>query len=862
MKRLIPYLLALAVAGFADAAQVDRVLRRFTFEERAAGNMEDVPMDWVKIEGPGRPHYVNGGLTTDQACNGKYSFGFKLDGGSLVYRYPAGKIIVHPDSRYRLNVMAKTLGVVHSRARLTAYFADATGKPMLATIQHSKPLKSTADEWSPIAMDLTAPEGAASLVIELGLVQPALLKSAAPDSAAFDQDITGQAWFDDLTVAQVPYVQLSTTVPGNVFRFGQPASVDISFHDRLTDDLVSRLDITDADGGTVYQQSGTVETTPVGDAKVGRVVLPTLPAGWYRANLRIESNGTEVGRQVMSFVQLADDASREQLDPDRRVGLIATAVPFARWNDLPKVLPMLGGGRVKLAVWSAAGDIEHAPSLDFNKLIDQLKELQITPTACLIAPPPSVADPLTKRDWASVIKAKPDGWQPPLAAMLSRYSGYLDRWQFCADDRADEFPADPKLRESYLAVLQTMNGLFSNADLAMPWPIYSDAPTPAPSALAMNVPTDVLPEHLPLYVGDAMAHGHTQVSLSLSAPEADRYGRPAQLRDFAQRIGYAFASNATRIDLPLPFNDALNEPTDTFLLQRTLVTALAGASYQGHMPLGDDLDALLFDRDGEGVLLAWTKSPQAKPRSVPVMLGRSPRAVDLSGNISPVLKPKADDGTTEITVGPTPGLIVGIDGMLARLRTSFAFDNPLLESSYKPHVRRLLFKNPYPTAITGRLKLIGPAGWNIVAQTPTFNIAAGESYDGTVTIEFPFSSTAGLKPVELSVELDSGAKFKVPLSFRLGLGEIGVESSAFRDGPDVIVQQVITNYGTKPANFTAWAALPGWARQERMLSGLKPGTSSVKRYRFINVGTQQKIVRSGVRETQGTRALTDEITLN
>ncbi|MDB5324687.1 MAG: hypothetical protein JWM57_256, partial [Phycisphaerales bacterium] len=269
MTRLIPYLLALALtAAAAYGATVDRILRRFDFEERAAGNVEDVPMDWVKLEGPGLPHYVNGGLTTDQACSGKYSFGFTLDGGSLIYRYPAGKIVAHPTARYRLHVLAKTQELVNARARMSAYFADAKGVAIRSSVLHSKPLLSTANEWSPIDLDLTAPDGAASLVIELGLVQPAILKQAMQgDSTAFEQDITGRAWFDDLTVAQVPYVRLSTSAAGNVFRRSEPAVINVSISDRFTEDLIGRLEVRDADGQAVFQRSGSVDVQPVGDLK-------------------------------------------------------------------------------------------------------------------------------------------------------------------------------------------------------------------------------------------------------------------------------------------------------------------------------------------------------------------------------------------------------------------------------------------------------------------------------------------------------------------------------------------------------------------------------------------------------------------
>ena len=86
------FIFALFAAATASAqpANVNRTLRLFDFEERRLGNDEDLPMNWVKVEGDNLPHYVNGQLASDRAHSGRYSFRFDLNGGSLIYRYPSG----------------------------------------------------------------------------------------------------------------------------------------------------------------------------------------------------------------------------------------------------------------------------------------------------------------------------------------------------------------------------------------------------------------------------------------------------------------------------------------------------------------------------------------------------------------------------------------------------------------------------------------------------------------------------------------------------------------------------------------------------------------------------------------------------
>src|SRR4051794_28288866 len=101
----LPFILAVLIVAptcLAQPAEVNRVLRTFDFEERRLGNAEDLPMNWNKVEGAGLPHYVNGHLATDTARSGKYGFRFDLNGGSLVYRYDAGRIKVRAGAHYRV----------------------------------------------------------------------------------------------------------------------------------------------------------------------------------------------------------------------------------------------------------------------------------------------------------------------------------------------------------------------------------------------------------------------------------------------------------------------------------------------------------------------------------------------------------------------------------------------------------------------------------------------------------------------------------------------------------------------------------------------------------------------------------------
>lgn len=893
--RALPFYLLLLLPTLlrAQPAEVSRVLHDFDFEERRAGNMEDTPMHWLKVEGEGLPHYTSAKLSTEAARGGQYGFRFELNGGSLLYRYPAGRIKAEAGGHYRVETFVRTTPLKFARARLTAYFTDIDGRTIKGSLHQTPGFVSPAGDkaWQPLSIDMTAEDSrTASIVLELALLQPSMFAGDTAEATTFEQDITGRAWFDDLTVARVPALTLSCDKPANAFARGEPTRLLVTVNDRITEDLTSRVVVRDADGKEVYQQTGGLtlaarQGAPDGD-KVGVLLLPAeLPAGWYRATLEMRSNGTFVGQQALAFVRLAD--AGQPAVPDPRFGLTATYLESEGWDALPGVLPLLGAGRVKLAVWTQSSDAEFDAPEKFIRLLEALRALRVAPTACLVDPPPRVAAKAGGPGWERLLRADSSVWQPALADLIARFSGYLDRWQVGTDDDAERFVTDPLMRSAYVAVLKQFSTLVHTPDLTLPWPAWYELESPAsvgpvagekelagvpaalnPATVLLVVPADILPQQVPLYVKDLRQTPSRNPGVSFRLLSRERYGRGERVNDLAKRIAYALSAGVDRIDLPLPFtierrNGVLvSEPEELFIVERTLFTTLGHATYKGRVPIDDDVEAFLFDRDGVGVLMLWNRAADGKPRRVELTLGTRPVKLDLWGNASDVIQPANAAGALVLDVGQTPFFLVGVDGHLAQLRASFGIDQPLIESTLKVHLRHLKFTNPYAIPISGSIRLSGPKGWSVSLQNPTFDLAPGETYDGSVSIEFPYNSFAGGKTLMADFQLQADAMYrlKLPIKLVLGLGDVGLETIALRDGKDVIVQQMITNYGTQPINYTSFVVFPGQARQERLVTALKPGGTSIKKFRFTGAATPgvETTVRSGLKETEGTRVLNQE----
>ncbi len=914
--RFVPIVLLslIAQAAFAQPASVNRIVRMFDFEERKLGNVEDLPMQWLKVDGDGMPAYVNGSLTTDRARSGRYSFRFDLNGGSLVYRYPAGLIPVRRDAHYRVGAFVKTTASPNARARLTAYFTDLDGHALDKTVCHSKLFvtdASTINIWSPLELDLTADdERSAFLVIELEMLNPAQYSPADfGERTLFPQDIRATAWFDDVSISQVPLVTMSTDHVGNVLGHDDLLKLSVLLNDRFTDDLSAALVVRDRDGRLVYQKSGALDlaaATQLGPCKkrMSLTIDANLAPGWYRASLQMSSQGQFVGEQTLDFVRLSDDA--KGLSPDPRFGIVATDLPRQRWPDLPGLLRLLGAGRVKLSVWNEEGDVQQTDPNGFDDLIEQLQSQRVVATACLTSIPPNVLAKIraarattavpsmlspenlartaamsNDASWIELVKAPLDTWQPQLAYMISRHANHLDRWQI-GDDSADDFSTNRAYREVYHTIYQQFAALVQKPDLAMPWSSMYDLDPGSPAALSLHIKPEVLPDQVPLYLAEATrgaASNADRVSVLIDPISRKHYGRDIQIRDFAQRVCYALAADAKHIDFRLPFEvkrdlDAVSEqPDELLLVMRTMIGLLGNATFKGKVPIAEGVDAFLFDRDGRGVIMLWSRGNEAGVKQLALNVGKRPVCIDLFGNVSPLMASQTiavKRSTTQpadalpMTLGPMPVFLVGINSQLAQLRASLCFDDDHIESNFKPHTRRLRFTNTFSSAIAGSVKLVAPKGWTINPPTQQFSLNPGEAFDREITIEFPYNSYAGAKQIDAAfhLQVEDEENFIVPMSLKLGLSDVGLQTMAFRDGGDVVVQQIVTNYGEKPIDYTSFAICPGTARQERIITALGAGRTIMKKYRFTGAAIVPGAkVRSGLRETVETRVLNDEVEL-
>jgi hypothetical protein len=862
-RHLLLALCAVPLAARAD----DRVLIHLDFDDRARGYVEPVPPGWIKLEGPGLPHYIDARLDDTQAHSGTDALRFDINGGSLVYRYPAGLIRVKRDALYRVSVQTRTSPMRHARAVLTAYFTDLDGLPIRDSIHRHDLPPDDQSRWQELAIELTASHPqAAFLVVEIGILQPRMLN---PDSARLPiEDIQGSAWFDDLRVSQVPGIHIVPTSAAGIFASDEPPAFDLTVSDRLLNDLEASVEVRDTTGTVVHSSERSIPfETSSGTEMRGRVMLPPLAPGYYRATFAVSSGGAEIETRTVAFVRLA--TTRRLVRTDERFTVNASEIGPDAWTALPQVLAHLGAGRVKLPVWTetfGADTREHSPA--FELLVDDLQSRGVGMIGSILGLPPHVRTGVAT--WEMAVESGDSAWRQQLALVIARNANYLRQWQLLDDSQAPRFARDPIIRAVQQAIGQELRDLTGKPDLAMPWPAEYEVETGG-SQVVLRVPRAVLPNQIPLYLDDLRRRVQGDLIASLEPLNPDDYGRDVTLSDFVQRIVYTLAGGATRLDLPLPTRNGRDglEPSDLLPAMRTVFGALSSSLSRGPVPLQSGIEAHLFEANRRGVLVLWrTAPPQTPPTTFSLTLAGAPVLVTLDGVESPLAPsgPRTTLATQDylLTLGAQPVILEGVDASLLRFMGGVRIDNAVFESSVIPHGRVVSISNPYPHAVSGLMRFRPPEGWSISPPTRSFSLNPGETIDVPVSIEFPVSSHAGERNlgVELHLQADGEARVVVPLTLRLGLPEVGLQSLALRDGADIVVQQIITNYGESPIDYTAFVLCPGVARQERLVSNLGAGQTVIKRYRFPAPAQPVRALRSGLREFDGTRALNEEVGIN
>ncbi len=932
MPRLVAHAVLASLVAFAAPARqsaptttsdasrpaaAGRIVRLFNFEEQTT-NPTPIPRFWTRNQDqdarprPGFPRYNTIELDDlqDEPLATHGSVRLSTRGGSTSLLLDAGVIPVFKDADYLLGARIRTDNLSAARALLAARFLDEKLKPIPASERYSNPVVSSG-RWTQVAIEIPGEyPNAAFIQLELLLLQPeqlAALGVIAPDGHAESllndsehkrpprqdsgielrrQDLSGAAWFDDVSIVQLPRLELSTQAPTNIIAAPAKPEINLLVRDLTGEALSGKLILLDASGRTVDTR-----TISVGEGRSRSNWIPALPGfGWYRAVLDMSNSAARVGATYLDFAWLppgrASTADRAfgSLNDEARFWLITQDAPAPLFPHLAQSCRDLRCGGLTVPIWSKDLVLATVPgrAAALRPLMDSFRSERLDLSFSLPLVPEIATDPkaVAPPDSWTLLTNQPAVAKPLLEEFLDDYGQSVQRWQ------VGSFSSRPVTsRAAFDAGLASIESMFGKL---VPGPIIvvpatlEDTLSPdlggrASSCLepALYVPSDSLPSAAALAIDafrnsseEAHAAGRRLLVALGAAPDNDMDAIDGA-NSLAKRAVRAWAASTRRESSPS------SKPKDSIRLAlvdpwvskgerhpqlmprpelaawRALVDRLADREFLCEIPLGPAGEGYLFanrkgtDTQRGGLLVLWNDSASPEQVRLKSYLGHGPvSACDVFGNVSPL----ADPARSPLPLSSSPIFIEGVDAELLHFISRISIDPPLLSMTSPETQHNVTITNTWSVPINGRLVLTEPGGlgrsvrrdrtWRINPRIFPISLAPGETASLPMTVAFGAAEEVGTKPFVFSVELAAGHTydpFIVSTSMELGLRDLSFSITATPRGDDVVLEATINNQSRAPLTLVMTAFPPEMPRQLIDIGELLPGNQAIHRFTLRNV---------------------------
>ncbi len=802
-------------------AYAGRVVRAFDFEEMFT-NPLPVPKGWIRAQHdpdvprdrPGFPIWNRAILDYNSpAQSGRGTVYLPVAGGSTSLILRHGELTVFPKADYLISVQIRTQGLTHSRARLLAVLIDQQGNEIERS-QVSTGLIDTKGSWELASVFIEGTEPSAAFVrIELQVLQPEQQPRTLrlKPFTVWEQDFSGGAWFDDIVVAQVPMIGLSTGAVGNVVAGNVSPKLHMTIRDITGSGLTSTVKVFDSTGHLVdqYISSG-------GTQRLGEDWVPELPGfGWYHAIFDVVSDGSLVGREQLYFIwepphlwgsgSLSESLSEstpsaliesfsKRADPTESIFVLSsTRLEPKLLQALPEMATMTGVSTLNMKAWqvgSRAQDLSKGS--DMVNAIDQVLGSGIDVSLTLGQIPMNLADKaaIDHDDIFGFLINHPAIALPVLGPFWDRYGQMVSEWQIGFDPNEDDLQT---LSQNIDSIATMMDPYVPDAVIGIPWPI--DRP----------FDLGVFDQTVRLVVADDPSYSENAFSDMIQQWAS---GNPDSLNEFSNdsrsrlslvhhpyptvdgqtesvwsRIGWlgrrsinawwaakTTSSYGQEIQVVLQDPWIVEEgrrgrvmPSPELLVWRTLTDHLGGRQAVQELKFADGLRMLLCSPRGgssaettssDGALIVWLDQPSLDPveLQLPLSMG-TVQVVDLFGNITPA--PLSRETALNlpihrIKVTRTPQIITGVHAPLVKFLANIKLSPENLKATSGVHKHELVVFNPWPFTIRGRIYIVEPGG---------YSEPGGKSVDRSWEIKprvVNFSITAGLeKRFDLDISYSS-----------------------------------------------------------------------------------------------------------
>ena len=877
-----------AASSYSQALLANqRVMQTFDFEEREI-NFLDLPMYWTKIPpSKGFPHYSEGILNDEFAHSGKYGFKLASEGGSVGFEYHRRRIRAKPGNDFQITGYVHLKDAPTCRAQITCCLTDRNGK-VIPGSEHKSELISDAEQtpqgWARLEVYLPGqfPDARFITLSVLLLQQQQWDIDGSFDGRTFKRDINALAWFDDISVYQLPRVKLFTDEPGNLFEPSGTPALNVEVEGISDIDYEVQLQVASSAGKLMHEQAWILSGIE-GANQVRTITLPEMSAGFYHATLNIISGGILVAERELNFCKLAALTVPGPVS-GTGFGIVSLKPIGALWETTAELTRMANAKLLKIPVWHRKSTDPGAifSEKDFDRKLIRLQRNNIELIATFSDVPDYLASQMNmgRRSLLDILSQDIQFWQPQVAIVLSQYAHQVPFWQIGKDPtNLDLLQWDPRIRSVAQTMRQEFDKLVTGAVIAAPvnalLEIYQNQVNT--NQIALAVPAKIRARQIPEYIEGFRQRGVANIWTTIQPLESDIYSREQILIDLAHRIAFAKTVQPNGIFIEQPWEPKIRnaelaiEPQEILLVFRTLADQLGGAQYMGRFALSDDINALIFDRAGVGSLFLWREESQSTALAeltafVDIYLGPKPGLMDIMGNRHEL---PAAAGLSRLTVEQWPFIVTNIHTPLAALRASLKVTPEIIDANITRQNLTINFTNTFDTPISGRLHFgrnSQQQEWEIEPLSGSFALQPGEVFSRDLTIKFPRNELGGKKKLYLDIRIDADRTYTIrawcPFEIKLQGIDVGIFARRV-NGNDLIIQQVVTNYSSETISMIAFADLPDGDRIERMIPNLQPRATTTKS--FVLKDAQKwlgRYVRLGLYDPKGTRRINYTIPIN
>ncbi len=820
-------------ARFPDSVEVYHCL----FDESADKNFDAWPDDWVRHRGAGYPQYINIGICEESSGRSPGSLRFDLNGGPA--RIDSPPIPVATVYSYVLESRIKTKGLNDDEAFFSIAFFDA--KQNLVETLQSAVVRGTND-WSTVRLGPFAPARGESRTAVISLC-------TRPNGRP---DLRGSVWFDDVWLAQVPRVTLTTNRRHNVYLDDQRPEIACRVAGFLDHEPTMQFELVDVFGKQVAHAEKSLRPEAVSsngepqikvDPLTGETrkafagscvwVPPVSELGFYRVRVTMPSRSTVVHQRELAFAVVK---SQDKIRSSEYGWAAPRGEQALSLGDLSDLMDICSVGKLKFPIWVGPNDNARIDQLSWFS--ERLNSEGVEIIGILNDPPRELRSQLGEAEAltaASIFSADSKLWYDSIEPALTRLSLTVRWWQLGSDNDTS-FVGYPNLAEKIEQIRRKLARFgqqvnlgvgwrWSNvlpADKNPPWSFVTLSATPALTA-------DELAAHL-----DTPNPSAAKRYLAMEPLAKDQYSLEDRAADLVHRLVTASIHKADAVFVPDVFDPqhGLISPDGTvgelLLPWRTATHVLAGAQYEGSIQLPNGSSNAIFVRNGSVTMVVWSDVPQRET----IYQNDDVKQLDVWGRTLPMT---SENDRQSFDVGRSPTFITGLSEPIVRMQMSLAFGNSQLTSLFgRPQSNTISLKNYFSQSVGVRVKLITPDAWRTVPRDMNVKLAAGETQTQPFEITLPYDATSGKQRIRIDCDVngDRRYQFSVYRSIDVGVDDVKIEvSSHLRDNGDLEVEQRLVNLTDELVSFKCQLFAPD---RRRMVSQvLDLGRSGDKKiYRF------------------------------